>query len=91
MPLDPQYCTQRKHLKPMWFCVVSCHLLWFTFTKAIFNVLWKKVTGASPLRVPQMPAPPPPRPAPLPHMRNCVVNHCRVANSPPTCWALRGL
>jgi hypothetical protein len=32
----------------MWFCVVSCHLLWFTFTKAIFNVLWKKVTGARP-------------------------------------------
>jgi hypothetical protein len=29
----------------MWFCVVSCHLLWFTFTKAIFNVLKKKVTG----------------------------------------------
>jgi hypothetical protein len=40
----PQYCTNRKHLKPLWFCIVSCHLLWFTFTKAIFNVLWKKIT-----------------------------------------------
>lgn len=41
----PQYCRDRKHAKPMWFCVVSCHILWFTFTKAIFNVLKKKVTG----------------------------------------------
>ena len=39
-----QYCTNRKHLKPLWFCIVSCHLLWFTFTKALFNVLWKKIT-----------------------------------------------
>ena len=38
-----QYCTNRKHLKPLWFCIVSCHLLWFTFTKALFNVLWKKM------------------------------------------------
>lgn len=29
----------------MWFCVVSCHILWFTFTKAIFNVIKKKITG----------------------------------------------
>jgi hypothetical protein len=41
---DLQYCTNRKHLKPLWFCIVSCHLLWFTFTKALFNVLWKKIT-----------------------------------------------
>jgi hypothetical protein len=31
----------------MWFCVVSCHILWFTFTKAIFNVLKKKITGGT--------------------------------------------
>jgi hypothetical protein len=31
-------------MKPLWFCIVSCHLLWFTFTKATFNVLWKKIT-----------------------------------------------
>jgi hypothetical protein len=40
----------------VWFCIVSCHLLWFTFTKAVFNVaiiapltgkmLGFKVTGA---------------------------------------------
>jgi hypothetical protein len=40
-----QYCRDRKHAKPIWFCVVSCHILWFTFTKAIFNVLKKKITG----------------------------------------------
>lgn len=40
-----QYCRDRKHAKPMWFCVTSCHILWFTFTKAIFNVLKKKITG----------------------------------------------
>lgn len=40
-----QYCRDRKHAKPMWFCVVSCHILWFTFTKAILNVIKKKVTG----------------------------------------------
>lgn len=40
-----QYCTDRKHLKPLWFCIVSCHLLWFTFTKAVFNVLFKKMVG----------------------------------------------
>lgn len=40
-----QYCRDRKHAKPMWFCVVSCHILWFTFTKAIFNVIKKKITG----------------------------------------------
>jgi len=38
-----QYCTNRKHVKPLWFCIVSCHLLWFTFTKAMINVLIKKV------------------------------------------------
>lgn len=43
LPCAPQYCTNRKHLKPLWFCIVSCHLLWFTFTKALFNVLWKKM------------------------------------------------
>lgn len=42
-----QYCRDRKHAKPMWFCVVSCHILWFTFTKAIFNVIKKKITGES--------------------------------------------
>lgn len=31
-------------MKPLWFCIVSCHLLWFTFTKALFNVLLKKIT-----------------------------------------------
>lgn len=43
--LVTSYCRDRKHAKPMWFCVVSCHILWFTFTKAIFNVLKKKITG----------------------------------------------
>ena len=38
------YCTNRKHIKPLWFCIVSCHLLWFTFTKALFNVLLRKIT-----------------------------------------------
>jgi hypothetical protein len=42
--LSPQYCTNWRHLKPLWFCIVSCHLLWFTFTKAMFNVLFKKIT-----------------------------------------------
>jgi hypothetical protein len=32
-------------LKPLWFCIVSCHLLCFTFTKALFNVLFKKMVG----------------------------------------------
>lgn len=36
------YCTSIKHIKPMWFCSVSCHLLWFTFTKATTNVLIAK-------------------------------------------------
>jgi hypothetical protein len=40
----PQYCTNRKHMKPLWFCIVSCHLLWFTYAKAQVNVLWKKIT-----------------------------------------------
>eukprot|EP00882_Tetradesmus_deserticola_P016806 GHRQ01017971.1.p1 GENE.GHRQ01017971.1~~GHRQ01017971.1.p1 ORF type:complete len:225 (+),score=95.27 GHRQ01017971.1:213-887(+) len=31
-------------MKPLWFCIVSCHLLWFTYAKAQLNVLWKKVT-----------------------------------------------
>jgi hypothetical protein len=31
-------------MKPLWFCIVSCHLLWFTYAKAQVNVLWKKVT-----------------------------------------------
>jgi len=39
-----QYCTSRKHVKPLWFCIVACHLLWFTFTKALINVLVKKIT-----------------------------------------------
>jgi hypothetical protein len=33
-----QYARRWDHLKPVWFCIVSCHLLWFTFTKAVFNV-----------------------------------------------------
>jgi hypothetical protein len=51
-----QYARRWDHLKPVWFCIVSCHLLWFTFTKAVFNVafiapltgkmLGFKVTGA---------------------------------------------
>ncbi|KAF6266301.1 glycosyltransferase like family 2-domain-containing protein [Scenedesmus sp. NREL 46B-D3] len=50
------YARRWDHLKPVWFCIVSCHLLWFTFTKAVFNVaiiapltgkmLGFKVTGA---------------------------------------------
>jgi endoglucanase len=42
--LVTSYCTNRKHIKPLWFCIVSCHLLWFTFTKALFNVLLRKIT-----------------------------------------------
>ena len=42
--LVTSYCTNRKHMKPLWFCIVSCHLLWFTFTKAMLNVLFKKIT-----------------------------------------------
>ncbi len=42
--LVTSYCTNRKHIKPLWFCIVSCHLLWFTFTKAQFNVLFKMVS-----------------------------------------------
>ncbi|WIA15640.1 hypothetical protein OEZ85_002267 [Tetradesmus obliquus] len=50
------YARRWEHLKPVWFCIVSCHLLWFTFTKAVINVsiiapltgkmLGFKVTGA---------------------------------------------
>ncbi|GBF97993.1 six-hairpin glycosidase [Raphidocelis subcapitata] len=42
--LVTSYCTNRKHIKPLWFCIVSCHLLWFTFTKALLNVLLRKIT-----------------------------------------------
>lgn len=42
--LITSYCTSRKHVKPLWFCIVACHLLWFTFTKALINVLVKKIT-----------------------------------------------
>lgn len=42
--LVTSYCTNRKHIKPLWFCIVSCHLLWFTFTKALVNVLFRKIT-----------------------------------------------
>ncbi|KIZ03555.1 hypothetical protein MNEG_4408 [Monoraphidium neglectum] len=42
--LVTSYCTNRKHIKPLWFCIVSCHLLWFTFTKALVNVLIRKIT-----------------------------------------------
>ena len=42
--LVTSYCTNRKHIKPLWFCIVSCHLLWFTFTKALINVLFRKIT-----------------------------------------------
>eukprot|EP00878_Enallax_costatus_P000276 GHUV01000347.1.p1 GENE.GHUV01000347.1~~GHUV01000347.1.p1 ORF type:complete len:1266 (+),score=343.56 GHUV01000347.1:286-4083(+) len=41
--LVTMYCTNRKHLKPLWFCIVSCHLLWFTFAKAQINVIIKKI------------------------------------------------
>jgi endoglucanase len=37
------YCRKRWHIKLMWFGTVSCHLLWFTYTKAIFNVLASKL------------------------------------------------
>eukprot|EP00879_Flechtneria_rotunda_P009977 GHRR01010433.1.p1 GENE.GHRR01010433.1~~GHRR01010433.1.p1 ORF type:complete len:1225 (+),score=296.26 GHRR01010433.1:1011-4685(+) len=43
--LVTMYCTDRKHLKPLWFTIVSCHLLWFTFTKATYNVIKSKITG----------------------------------------------
>lgn len=55
-PCLVQYARRWEHLKPVWFCIVSCHLLWFTFTKAVINVsiiapltgkmLGFKVTGA---------------------------------------------
>jgi hypothetical protein len=38
------YCRKRWHVKLMWFGTVSCHLLWFTYTKAIFNVLASKLS-----------------------------------------------
>jgi hypothetical protein len=38
------YCKKRWHVKLMWFGTVSCHLLWFTYTKAIFNVLANKLS-----------------------------------------------
>jgi hypothetical protein len=33
-----QFCTKLEHVKPVWFCSTSCHLLWFTFTKALWNI-----------------------------------------------------
>ncbi len=41
--LVTSYCTNRKHIKPLWFTLVSCHLLWFTFLKAMCSVLIKKI------------------------------------------------
>lgn len=36
------FCSDISHLKPLWFVSIACHLLWFTFTKATFNVLISK-------------------------------------------------
>jgi endoglucanase len=36
------FCIDLRHLKPLWYCQVSCHLLWFTFTKALLNILLAK-------------------------------------------------
>jgi len=30
-------------MKPLWFCIVSCHILWFTFTKAMINVFFRQM------------------------------------------------
>ncbi len=38
------YCKKRWHVKLMWFGGVSCTLLWFTFTKAVGNVLATKLS-----------------------------------------------
>lgn len=32
-------------MKPMWFTPISCHLLWFTFTKATINTLISVIRG----------------------------------------------
>lgn len=32
-------------MKPMWFTPVSCHLLWFTFTKATINTIVSVIRG----------------------------------------------
>jgi hypothetical protein len=37
------FCIDIRHLKPLWYCQVSCHLLWFTFTKALFNIILTKL------------------------------------------------
>jgi hypothetical protein len=37
------FCVDLRHLKPLWYCQVSCHLLWFTFTKALFNIILTKL------------------------------------------------
>lgn len=41
------FCLDRRHIKPMWFCVVSCNLLWFTFAKASFMTCIKQMLGKS--------------------------------------------
>lgn len=37
------YCKKRWHAKLMWFSTICNTLLWFTFSKAIFNVLFTKM------------------------------------------------
>lgn len=37
------YCKKRWHAKLMWFSTICNTLLWFTFSKAIFNVLLTKL------------------------------------------------
>ena len=41
--LVTMFCTRVEHLKPLWFVSVSCHILWFTYTKAFLNVLWSRL------------------------------------------------
>jgi hypothetical protein len=38
------YCRKRWHIKMMWFGTICNHLLWFTYTKAIINVLASKMS-----------------------------------------------
>ncbi len=38
------YCRKRWHIKMMWFGTICNHLLWFTYTKAILNVLASKMS-----------------------------------------------
>lgn len=37
------FSMDRRHIKPMWFCVVACNLLWWTFCKATFMTLFRQI------------------------------------------------